>query len=163
MLVLNIVLLITAAIFTVYHFTAIAPKKALSAWLQNISAKYGIHAHDVDFFHRKLVAYDSKRAVIVLLDKEDGEETGHIIGIDEITNCELVVHETNKEARSHNIDRIDLELTLKTGNKQVNFPLYRKNFPAIFYQKQLKIKALDWYEKLSAITQKEAEAVSRIA
>src|SRR5690606_3168835 len=124
----EIILFLLALPLFIYRIANRYWRHSLMTWLKTISLQYGIRARELDFFHRKIIACDKERHVILFLDEENNKQEGHIIGFHEIIGCELVIHETGNETGSCNIDRIDLELQLKTGGKQVIFCLYEKNF-----------------------------------
>jgi hypothetical protein len=163
MLVLEILLTALVLPVIIYQILNVYYRRSLADWLDKISLKYGIHSKEVIFFHRKLIAIDQQRDVVVFLDEEGDKEEGTMIGLAEIENCELVVHEVNNEGRKKDIDRIELELQLKTTGKITRILLYEKSFFAALNKTKLQLKAVDCYEQISAIAEKNTELVSRIA
>lgn len=149
--------------FIAYRFLNLYWRRSLTDWLSNISDKYGINSKEINFFHKKLLAIDPKRSVLVFLDEAEGKQEGKLIGLDEIENCELLVHEINDNSRKKDIDRIELQMKLKTNNNTVIFSLYEKSFFAMLNKTKLQLKAVDCYEKLSAIAERNAEQVSMTA
>lgn len=163
MFILQILLTLLVLPFIIYRGLNVYWRRSLIAWMAGISSKYGINATEIYFFHKKLLAIDRIRGVVLFMDEDGDKEEGTIIGLAEIENCELIVHELNDEGKKKDIDRIELELLLKTGSKITRILLYEKSFFAALNKTKLQLKAVDCYERISAIAEKNAELISRIA
>lgn len=163
MLYLQIPLAIIALFIVSYQITTLYWKRSISGWLLQLSVKYGLRISHKDLFYRKLMAYDKKKGVLVYLDM-DRKEKGHVFGIGEIAECELMVHENNDSSkRRQNIDSIVLNLTLNAGNKIVSLPLYEDSFLARMSKKRVELSAARWYEQISSLISVDEEAGVLIA
>lgn len=163
MIFIEILTLVLVVPLFIYHIINAHQKKLLTEWLDELSDKYAMKVQDITWLYLGLLAIDIQRGVIVLLDNRNGNKQGHIIGIDEIIYCELLIHETNKDVHNHNVDRMELLLTLKTGNKNIRFTLYENSLLASLNKKKIQLRVLDFYDRLSGIVQVEEKSASRIA
>ncbi len=163
MLYLDLFLLTIVLPVVAYQISTFYWKRSLLGWLTQLAVKYRFSPGHRDFFYKKLMAYDSRKGVLVYLDME-GREKGHVFGINEIADCELLVNEKNdSDTHTSNISAITLRLTLKTDDKTVLLPLYESGFIAGLAGKRIRANALRWYELVASLITTETEAALQTA